>query len=207
MNATQAHGIRAIVFDFGGVLVDWDPRYVFRGLFADEDAMERWFDEVEFAAWNLEQDRGRTFAEGVAEHSKKFPQHAALLQTYDERWIESIGGEIPGTVEILRALKQAGYPLYGLSNWAQEKFVLVRERYEFFDWFDGILISSEVKMAKPDPNIFALLLRQIGYAAHECLFIDDAQKNIETAEGLGFRAIRYESAEQLARALTERGIV
>lgn len=198
--------IRAIVFDFGGVLIDWDPRYLYRKLFEDDDAIEQFLVESEFVAWNYEQDKGRTFDEGVAEHSKKFPQHAALLRAYNERYLETVGGEIAGTVEILYALKRAGYPLYGLSNWAMEKFLPVRERYALFDVFDAYVISSEVKMAKPDPRIFTLLLEKIGRRAEECLFIDDAEKNIAVARELNFQTIHFQSPEQLARELRALGI-
>ncbi len=198
--------IRAIVFDFGGVLIDWNPRYLYRKLFENDDAIEQFLAESEFAAWNDEQDKGRTFDEGVAEHSKKFPQHAALLRAYHERYLETVGGEIAGTVEILYALKRAGYPLYGLSNWAMEKFLLVRERYALFDVFDAYVISSEVKMAKPDPRIFTLLLEKIGRRAEECLFIDDAEKNIAVARELNFQTIHFQSPEQLARELRALGI-
>lgn len=198
--------IRAIVFDFGGVLIDWNPRYLYRKLFENDDAIEQFLAESEFAAWNDEQDKGRTFDEGVAEHSKKFPQHAALLRAYHERYLETVGGEIAGTVEILYALKRAGYPLYGLSNWAMEKFLLVRERYALFGVFDAYVISSEVKMAKPDPRIFTLLLEKIGRRAEECLFIDDAEKNIAVARELNFQTIHFQSPEQLARELRALGI-
>ena len=207
MNQVKEQKLRAIIFDFGGVLIDWNPRYLFRKLFDDENAIEQFLIESEFADWNLEQDKGRTFDEGVAEHSKKFPQHAAMLRAYNERYLETIGGEISGTVEILYALKGAGYPLYGLSNWALEKFLPVRARYAFFDVFDAFVISSEVKVAKPDPRIFTLLLERIGLRAEECLFIDDAEKNIVVARELNFQTIHFQSPEQLARELRQLSIL
>lgn len=198
--------IGAIVFDFGGVLVDWNPRYLYRQFFDDEIAMENFFDEIGFAEWNSEQDKGRPFAQAVSEHSAKFPQHAEMIRAYDERWTESVGGEISETVDILRALKRAGYPLYGLSNWSAEKFALVRAEYKFFDLFDAIVLSGEAKIAKPDTRIFELLLKKIGCPAEDCLFIDDSETNIAAARALNFQTIRFESAEELARELRARGI-
>ncbi|MCC7165791.1 MAG: HAD family phosphatase [Anaerolineae bacterium] len=193
--------VRAIVFDFGGVLIDWNPWYLYRDYFKDEAAMHAFLNEIEFADWNHEQDRGRPFAEAVVIHSEKYPQHADLIRVYDERWADSIGGAIGATVEILRALKRRGYPLFGLSNWSAEKFVLVRERFPFFDLFDTIVLSGQVKLAKPDPRIFELLLEQTGCRAEECLFIDDAEKNIKAAQALGFQIIHFDSPEQLADEL------
>jgi 2-haloacid dehalogenase len=199
--------IKAIVFDFGGVLVDWNPWYLYRNDFEDEDAMHGFLREIGFAEWNHEQDKGRAFADAVAIHSERFPQHAGMIRAYDERWVESVGGEIAGTVEILRELKRAGYLLYGLSNWSAEKFVFVRERFAFFELFDGIVLSGEVKLAKPEPEIFGLLLAQSGQNAENCLFIDDSEKNIRAAEALGFQTVQFVSPEQLERELRELGVL
>jgi 2-haloacid dehalogenase len=198
--------IAAIVFDFGGVLVDWNPRYLYGKLFDEPSAMEDFFSEVGFMEWNAEQDRRRTFGEGVAEHAEKFPHHAEMIKAFDERWIETVGGEIGETVEILRGLKRAGYPLYGLSNWSAETFGRIRARFAFFELFDLIVLSGEVELIKPDPKIFELLLEKTGRAASACVFIDDAEKNIAAAQALGFRTIRYVSAEAMARELREMGV-
>lgn len=187
--------------------MDWNPWYLYRDYFDDETAMHAFLNEIEFADWNHEQDRGRPFAEAVAVHSAKYPQHAELIRVYDERWADSIGGEIGATVEILQALKRRGYPLYGLSNWSAEKFALVRERYTFFDLFDAIVLSGEVKLAKPDPRIFELLMEQIPFRPPECLFIDDAEKNIKAAQALGWQTIHFVSPEQLAEELKRRGLL
>jgi 2-haloacid dehalogenase len=193
--------IKAIVFDFGGVLIDWNPRHLYRKLFADENAMEQFFADAQFMEWNLEQDRGGRFAQGVAEHAEKFPQYAKHLRAFDERWRETVGGEISGTVEILRALKRAGHRLYGLTNWSAEKFALVEHEFSFLQWFDGIVVSGRVGLIKPEPRIFELLLEQIGLPARECLFIDDAEKNIAAARALGLHTIHFVSPAQLANEL------
>ena len=197
---------KAIVFDFGGVLIDWDPRYLYRKLAdGDEAAVEHFFEEVGFFVWNLEQDRGRSFKIAVAELSARFPHHAEWIRAYDERWEESINGPIQPVANILFELKQKGYALYGLSNWSDEKFQLVRTKYEFFSWFDMILVSGEAKLVKPDPPIFARFLEKIGRKAQEILFIDDSEINIAAASRLGFKTIRYESSEQLKTALHSLG--
>jgi 2-haloacid dehalogenase len=198
---------QAIVFDFGGVLIDWDPRYLYRKFFDGHTAaMERFLGDIDFMAWNLKQDQGRPFADGVAELSAQFPHYAQLIQAYDQRWEESIGGPIQSTVDILRALKEAGYPLYGLSNWSAEKFHLFRPKYPFFSWFDDILVSGEVKRVKPDPEIFTLFLDRIRRTARECVYIDDSAANVATANRLGFTAIHFVSPGQLAADLQHLGL-
>ncbi len=198
----------AIVFDFGGVLLDWNPRYLYRKLLDDDhEAVERFLNEVGFSEWNFRQDEGRPFAAAVAELSEQFPQHADLIRAYDERWEESIGGEIRPTVEILYALKRAGHSLYGLSNWSAETFRRIRHKHAFLDLFEAIVISGEVKVAKPDPRIYALLLDLVNRPAEECLFIDDSEANVAAASRLGFRTIRFVSPEQLAGELRRLGLL
>jgi 2-haloacid dehalogenase len=198
----------AIVFDFGGVLIDWNPRHLYRKLFpGDERAMENFLEEIDFAGWNLQQDAGRPFSLAVAELVKRFPDYADLIRAYDERWDESVAGPIQGTVDLLPRLKQAGFELHGLSNWSSEKFAITRTKYEFFQLFDTILLSGEVKLLKPDPRIFDVLLERIGRPARECLLIDDSPQNIEAARGLGFEAVPFESPDQLLRELQRRGLL
>jgi len=197
----------AVVFDFGGVLVDWNPRHLYRKIFSgDEDAMERFLEEIRFFEWNQKQDAGRTFSEAVEDLCKDFPQHCELIRLYDLRYEESITGPIWGTVAILEKLKSSGYLLYGLSNWPEEKYRLVRPKYSFFELFDDIIISGEEKVAKPDPRIFAILLGKIQREPWQCIYIDDSKQNIEVALELGFRCIHYQSPGQLDSDLVETGI-
>jgi 2-haloacid dehalogenase len=197
----------AIVFDFGGVLIDWNPYYLYRHLLGeDPEATKRFLHAVDFASWNQENDRGRTVAQGTLELAARFPEYRELILAYDERYLEAIGGAIQPVVEILRTLKEQGYPLYGLSNWPAEKFAIVRPRYPFFAWFDAMVISGEVRLIKPDRAIFDLLLERVGRPAHECVYIDDHDRNITTARELGFQAIHYQSPEQLEAELREMGI-
>jgi 2-haloacid dehalogenase len=200
--------IQAIVFDFGGVLIDWNPRHLYRKLFTNNpQEMERFLEEIGFFAWNLQQDAGRSFAEGVEEHCRLFPEYCELIRAYDDRWEESLGGTIQPSIAILQALKQAGLELYGLSNWSMEKFLLVRSRYEFLSWFESIVISGQVKLVKPDPRIFRLTLEEIGRPASECLLIDDSVANITVARGLGFKTIHFQSPQQLEIELKELGLL
>ena len=196
--------IKAIIFDYGNVLLEWNPRFVYQRYFPnDPEGMERFFQEVNFADWNLQQDKGRPFKEGVAILSREFPHYSHLIQAYHELWIHSVGGAIAGTVEILKRLKQSGYPLYGLSNWSAETFPHARQKHEFFDLFDDMVISGEVGHIKPEPEIFHILLEKIGKPAKECLFIDDALANIQQAQKLGFATIHFQSPQQLETSLRD----
>src|SRR5574339_380249 len=194
--------IQAIIFDFGNVLLEWNPRYLYKRYFADDsESMERFLEEIDFMAWNLLQDKGRPFTEGVAVLSREFPHYSHLIQAYHDHWIESVGEPIDGTVQIMRRLKQAGYPLYGLSNWSAETFPHAREKHAFFDLLDDFVISGAVGHVKPDPEIFQILLDKIGHSADECLFIDDALHNIQQAQKMSFETILFQSPEQLESSL------
>ncbi len=208
MNSPTDSQIKAIIFDFGNVLLEWNPRYVYQHYFPnDPEGMERFLEEVRFMEWNVLQDKGRSFAEGVAALSKEFPQYSHLIQAYHERWVESLGEALLGTVEIMEELKQAGYPLYGLSNWSAETFPQARARYDFFDLLDVMVISGEVGQVKPDPEIFQILLEKIGRPANECLFIDDSITNIAQAQKMDFDTIHFQSPEQLRSELRDRKIL
>jgi 2-haloacid dehalogenase len=192
-----AAGAQVVVFDLGGVLIDWNPRYLYRQLIEDEAAMELFLTEVCHSAWNEEQDRGRTFAAAVEEAAARHPGQRALIEAYHHRWDEMLAGPIAGTVQILAELRQAGCELHALTNWSVEKFPIARERYDFLTWFESILVSGEVGLIKPDPRIFELLLERIGREAAACIYIDDNAKNVATAAALDFGAIRFQSPEQL----------
>jgi len=193
---------KAIIFDYGNVLLKWDPRNIYQRFFPnDPEGMERFLSEVNFADWNLQQDKGRPFVEGIALLSGQFPQYSHLIQAYYDHWIDSVGGPITGTVNILKRLKQAGYPLYGLSNWSAETFPFMRTKHDFFDLFDDMVISGEVGHVKPGPEIYQILLEKIGKPAQECLFIDDSLANVHQAQTLGFVVIHFQSPEQLEASL------
>ena len=200
--------IKAIIFDYGNVLLDWNPRNVFRRYFPnDDEGMERFMREIDFMGWNAQQDKGRRFTEGVAILSKRFPQYAHLIQAYHDHWKDSIGEAITGTVELVKQLKRAGYSLYGMSNWSAETFPIAREKYDFFDLFEDMVISGEVGFAKPEPEIYRIMLERIGKPARDCLFIDDSLPNIRQANTMGFVTIHFVSPEQLKDELIQRGLM
>jgi 2-haloacid dehalogenase len=200
--------IHAIIFDFGNVLIEWDPRRLFNKYFNNNTAaIDRFLAEINFHDWNLAQDKGYPFAQAVEDLSARFPQYAHLIRAYDEEWEKSINGLIPGTIEILYKLKAAGYRLYGLTNWSAEKFSLVRHKYAVFDLFEDILVSGEIKLIKPDPAIFSLLLQKIHRQADECLLVDDSSQNINMAQKMGFVVHLFSSPTRLKEELQQMGIL
>jgi 2-haloacid dehalogenase len=199
--------IRSIIFDFGGVLLDWNPHNLYNRFFHNRSEIDHFLSEINFSDWNLQQDKGRPFSQGVAELSIKFPHYSHLIRAYHEYWEESIVGPITGSVAILRRLKKANFSIYGLSNWSGETFPIAYNKYDFFRLFDGIVISGEVKVAKPDPLIFGLMLKMIDRPAVECLFIDDSESNVSAAQKLGFATILFKSPDQLELELEKLEIL
>jgi len=204
--ATMPIQLRAAVFDLGAVLIDWDPRHLYRTLFGgDAAAMERFLSEVCNPEWNARIDAGRPFAEAVEELASKHPDRAHLIHAYRERWGEMLGGVFEGTLSIVRELRGAGVPVYALSNWSAETFALTRSRFPFLDELEGIVISGDVGVGKPDPTIFRHFMARFGLEADEIAFVDDSPANVATARGLGIEAIRFEDAAQVRRDLRQLG--
>jgi 2-haloacid dehalogenase len=202
--------VSTVIFDLGGVLIDWNPRYLYRKLFVDDEPrMERFLTEVTTAAWNHSLDAGKPFAEGVAELIAKHPVERERIEAYHSRWIETISGPIMGTVEILEDLAERKVPLYAITNWAAETFDIVRRdpAYAFLDLFREIYVSGSLRMAKPEPAIFHHALGRIGGEASDCLFIDDVEKNIRAAAALGITVHHFTSPEGLAADLQQRGLL
>lgn len=199
--------ITAVIFDFGGVLIEWDPRNLYRRYFDDPQSMEQFLEEIDFMEWNLLQDKGRPFAEGVAELSARFPHREELIRAYHEHWEDSVGEPIKPVIDILERIKAAGWPVYGLSNWSMETFPIARQKHHFFDLLDDYLLSGEVNLVKPDPAIFHHMLDKIGRKPEECIFIDDNPANVEASRMLGIVTIQYQSPEQLERELQHLGIL
>jgi 2-haloacid dehalogenase len=197
--------IRAAVFDLGGVLIDWDPRHLYRKVFgSDEAAMERFLETVCTAEWNAEQDRGRLFSEAIAELVAVAPEHRTNVETYFDRWGEMLGEQIPGTESVLIELRSAGIRLYGLSNWSAETFPIAVDRFPCLSMFDGIVVSGSEGVAKPDPAIFEILCERYGLDPAACLFVDDAPANVRAAREAGFaQAIDFTSAAELRSRLLE----
>lgn len=198
--------VDTVVFDVGNVLIRWDPRFLYRKLFDDTAAMERFLAEVCNDAWNLEQDRGRTWAEAIAERVLLFPQHEALIRAYSERWHDMVPGEVEGSVAILERLRDAGVPLYAITNFSTEKFAEAQHRFPFLRRFRDVVVSGEERLLKPDPAIYRVLLDRNGLEAARCLFIDDSEKNVRGAEAVGMRAHHFRDAAGLAAELRARGL-
>ena len=191
--------IRNIVFDFGGVLIDWNPRYLYRTYFNDDREMEYFLSHVCTGEWNAEHDRGRTFDEGVRLLEERFPQYSEAIRLYRDGWESMLHGEFPGTVALLMKLKKLGYGIYGLTNWSAETFPIARSKYPVLHRFDGIVVSGQEKLIKPDPKIFGILLERYGLNAGECIFIDDSPANIETAARLGFNTVLFDNIGNVTR--------
>jgi 2-haloacid dehalogenase len=199
--------ITAVVFDLGGVLIDWNPRYLYRTLFADEASMEEFLATVTTPEWNRAQDAGRPWAEAVEELVARHPERRALIEAYWRRWPETLGDAIAPTVAVLDELRTADVRLLALSNWSGETFPVARPRYPFLDWFEGIVISGDEGLIKPDPRIFAVLSERYGLVPEATVFVDDQVDNVEAAAGLGFRAIRFVDAAALRAALRTLGVL
>ena len=202
MTRASASRRRVVVFDLGGVLLDWDPRHLYRKLFAgDEAAMEAFLSDVCTPEWNVRQDAGRPFAEALAELLPKHRDKLHLIEAWRRRFDEMIPGALEDTVAIVSELRARGVPLYALSNWSHETFPAQRARFAFLDWFDGIVISGSEGVIKPDPRIFRILLDRYGLAANESVFIDDNPKNAQAASAVGLHGIHFQSPAQLRREL------
>jgi 2-haloacid dehalogenase len=199
---------RAVVFDLGGVLIDWNPRHLYRKLFAGDEAGMEWFlANVCHNEWNLRQDAGRSFDVAVLEAEGRHPEHSAMIRAFRDRWPEMMAGAIAGTVDILETLHAAGTPLYALTNWSAETFPIGRRRFDFLDrCFRHVVVSGEIGLVKPDPAIFRHLEAACGVTPSETVFIDDSATNAAAAAKLGYRAIRFESAEQLRAELSHCGL-
>ena len=197
--------ITTVTFDLGGVLIDWDPRYLYRTLFDDEADMEAFLAEVTTPAWNAEQDAGRPWVDAVDALAAEYPEHRPLIEAYHQRWPETLGDAIQGTVEVLADLRDAGVRLLALSNWSAETFPVALERYPFLGWFEGIVISGEVGAAKPDERIFHVLIERHGIEPAETVFVDDTVANVEAAEELGFIGLRFHDPDRLRTDLVRLG--
>jgi 2-haloacid dehalogenase len=198
--------ITSVVFDIGGVLIDWNPRHLFRKVFESEEEMEWFLSNICTYEWNVRQDGGKLFSVATAELSAKYPEYSDKIALYYGRWTEMLGGEIKGTVEIFRELKSKGMPLYALSNWSHEAFPAAYERYDFMKDFDGLVVSGYEKLLKPDHAIYRVLMERFAINPAEAVYIDDNKPNAEAAGELGFHAIHFLSPDQLREELRGLGL-
>ena len=200
--------INTIIFDLGAVLIDWNPRYMYRSIFSDEAEMEKFLEEITTSDWNEEQDGGRSLTEGTQFLVNKHPQHEENIRAFYSRWEEMLGEAFHDVVEILSQLKAKNqYRIYALTNWSAETFPVAFERFDFLKWFDGIVVSGAEKMRKPTPAFYQILLDRYQVKPDESLFIDDNYRNILAAEKLGIECIHFSSAVQLSESLRQRGLL
>ena len=204
--ASEQREIEAVVFDLGGVLIDWDPRYVYRGLFADPAEMEEFLGSVCTLDWHLSHDLGADITESCEQLALRHPEHRDMIMVWAERGEEMVAGQFDDTVELLSELKASGMPCYALSNMEPDAFAVRRVRFPFMQWFDAHVISGLEGVAKPDRRIFEILLRRHGLRPQATVFIDDRARNVDAARELGLIALRFSSAAELRRDLQALGI-
>ena len=194
--------IKNIIFDFGAVLVDWNPHYLFDKYFKTIEESTWFIKNVCTSEWNAEMDCGKSFAQAVKERTAMFPDYAEPLKLYETNWMDTMGEEMPGMYDLIKSLKENGFPvIYGLTNWSAETFPEVKKRYRIFSLIDKMVVSGEVKMLKPNPEIYQALLNKFNLKAEDSLFIDDNVKNVEGAKNVGMNALRFENAAKLRQDL------
>ncbi|HEX3885539.1 MAG TPA: HAD family phosphatase [Stellaceae bacterium] len=197
-----------VIFDFGGVLIDWNPRHLYRKLFAGDDAaMEDFLATVCNPAWNIRQDGGRPVAEATSELTAAYPHHAELIAAFYGRFDEMMPGPIEGTVAILGELRDRGVPVYGLTNFSAETYPLALARFPFIGWLRGVVVSGEHRIIKPDPAIYRLLCDRFAIDPLSAVFIDDNKLNAEGAEAVGIKGIHFTGPEALRAELVDLGLL
>ena len=197
-----------VIFDLGGVLIDWNPDYVYRTIFNDETKMREFYSEICTSEWNEEQDAGRGLKEATEELVARFPREEKNIRAYYDRWEEMLKGEIEGTVQVLEKIKEKNeVKLYALTNWSAETFPVALKRFPFLQWFDGRLVSGEERMRKPYKEIYELLLNRFDILADTAVYIDDNERNLKPPREMGLHTILFKSPSQLEEELKELGIL
>lgn len=200
--------INTIVFDLGGVLIDWKPEYVYRTIFSSEEEVQWFLKNITTSDWNEEQDAGKSLAEATEELIKKFPEHEINIRAFYDRWEEMLGGPIEETVQVFSDLKTSQkYRLYALTNWSAETFPVALQKYDFLHWFDDRLVSGEERTRKPFLDIYEKLIDKFSIDPSATVYIDDNKRNLFPAESLGMSVIHFESGKQLRNALQEMGLL
>ncbi|MDD2551468.1 MAG: HAD family phosphatase [Dysgonamonadaceae bacterium] len=198
--------IKNIVFDFGGVLVDWNPTYLYSKLFDNETEMNHFLENICTPEWNIRQDAGRPLVKATELLQAKHPEYKELIGHYYGRWDEMLGGDIKENVRVLEMLRPK-YTLFGLTNWSAETITIAYNKYDFFKHFDGIVVSGDENIVKPDPKLYQVLLNRYNLKANESLFIDDNLKNIEIAREMGFHTIHFTENVDLEKEVRDRGLL
>ena len=207
MAPAGTRAIDAVVFDLGGVLIDWSPYHLYRKLFDNDEEIARFLDEIDLYAWLRGVDADKPFRGAVAELSARLPHRAALIEAYWHRWAETLQGSLDDSLGVVSELKATGMRLFVISNWSSETWHYATERFDFLDWFDGLVISGLEGVAKPDPEIFHRACQRHEITPERAVFIDDMAANVESARGLGFHGIHFTGAEALRRQLAALGLL
>lgn len=197
-----------VIFDLGGVLIDWNPRYLYRKIFKTEEEISWFLENICTTEWNDEQDSGRPFKEATNELITKFPDHEVAIRAWYDRWHETIGGAIPDTVALLKEIKdQRNHKLYALTNWSAETFPWALNNFEFLHWFDGIVVSGIEKSRKPFPEFYQILFDRYQINPASAIFIDDNLKNVEGAGKVGLPTIHFQNASQVREELIRAKLI
>ena len=200
--------INTIIFDLGAVLIDWNPTYLYKKIFEREEEMHHFLKTICTPDWNEEQDAGRSLQEATDLLVKEFPDHEENINAFYGRWTEMLGDAIQDSVDIFKELKESNkYKIYALTNWSAETFPVALERFEFLNWFDGVVVSGTEMMRKPHPDFYKILLNRYQVNADNALFIDDNLRNVLAARELGIDSIHFQSPEQLHNELEKRMIL
>ena len=199
--------ITTIIFDLGGVLVDWNPEYVFLKEFKGDRKKMKWFlENICTMDWNEQMDAGKLIKDATNEKIKEFPQHEQLIRMYYDKWENMLKGEISDTVNILKALHSTDYKLFALTNWSAETFPVAIKRFDFLKLFDGIVVSGQIKMLKPEKEIYEYILNKYKLKSSECIFIDDRLLNVKGAELVGMHGIKFDTSQQMKSELKKYNI-
>lgn len=201
--------VKNIIFDLGGVLIDWNPEYVYLDAFkGNRKKMEKFFDEVCTFDWNENQDAGYPLANATEDRIALFPEQADLIRMYYGRWEEMLRGSISGTVSILKKIvSNNDYRVFALTNWSAETFPIALKRFDFLHWFEGIVVSGTEKTRKPFPEIYETTLERYDLKACESIFIDDNERNVAAANQLGIQTIKFLNPHQLEKDLKTKEIL
>ena len=200
--------INTVIFDLGGVLIDWNPRHLYRKIFNTEEEVTWFLENVCTGEWNDQQDAGRSFEEATEELVQKFPDHEEAIRAWYGRWQETISGPIHGTVDLLKTIKDSGkYKLYALTNWSAETFPWALDNFEFLHWFEGIVVSGVEKTRKPFPDFYQILFDRYNINPAQAVFIDDNVKNVIGSREVGLPVIHFQTPDQLKEELIKLNIL
>ena len=198
--------MKTLIFDYGGVLVDWNPHYMLDKYFGSVEKAEWFIQNICNSEWNNETDAGKPYDQAVAELSARYPEWKEAIEAYRDHWIDMMNGEVPGMYDLLKELKDNGYRILGLTNFSSETFSQSRYTYRIFSLIEGMVVSAEEFLIKPDPELYRVLIRRFGLDVRECIFIDDKLPNVLAAEALGIKGIQFKGPEALRKSLNAEGI-